>query len=487
MKIGLIWATNAGKSTLFNRLIGQFRAIVTDIHWTTTDIIVHQMEVDNLWKLTFFDSPGLLDFSDEVPFIEKIVKESDLLLFVIDDTVWITAKDEHILSLIMDNNKWKQTILVVNKLDVKWKTNELDLAISDYYGLGIEKVIWISAKKERNISELEDNIIEFSKKWIDEHPNQEEDKDLDIPQHKGIWIAIVWKPNSWKSTLLNTLVGKELAKVEDKLWTTRDYIVWEFKSQWQWFTVYDTAGIRKKGKTHGIEKIAYDKTEKMLQYTRPVVIFMVDCTQWITHRDMTLLQEITQLWLPMIFALNKSDLVEKKAIDAMIKWAQSYLDFAKHIPIVPLSALNWDWIWNLMRMISAVYKENQKRIGTTELNRVLSEEQIKKPARFPKNKICKIMYATQVEIDAPTFMVFVNHKARANFAFKKWIENVLRRNFWFIGVPLIIRFRERGEGQEDRPMPGVSLKSLRKEQDARQAKQDRNSAKILQKRKRKNW
>ena len=154
MKIGLIWATNAGKSTLFNRLIGQFRAIVTDIHWTTTDIIVHQMEVDNLWKITFFDSPGLLDFSDEVPFIEKIVKESDLLLFVIDDTVWITAKDEHILSLIMDNNKWKQTILVVNKLDVKWKVNELDLAISDYYWLGIEKVIGISAKKERNISEL---------------------------------------------------------------------------------------------------------------------------------------------------------------------------------------------------------------------------------------------------------------------------------------------------------------------------------------------
>ena len=298
-------------------------------------------------------------------------------------------------------------------------------------------------------------------------------------------MAIVWKPNSWKSTLLNTLVWKELAKVEDKLWTTRDYIVGEFKSQGQWFTVYDTAGIRKKGKTHWIEKIAYDKTEKMLEYTRPVVIFMVDCTQGITHRDMTLLHEITQLWLPMIFALNKSDLVDKKAIDAMIKWAQSYLDFAKHIPIIPLSALNWDGLGNLLRMVNAVYKENQKRIWTTELNRVLSEEQIKKPARFPKNKICKIMYATQVEVDAPTFMIFVNHKARANFAFKKWIENVLRRNFWFIGVPLIIRFRERGEGQEDRPMPWVSLKSLRKEQDARQAKQDRNSAKILQRRKRK--
>jgi len=482
MKIWLIWATNAGKSTLFNRLIGQFRAIVTDIHWTTTDIIVHQMEVDNLGKLVFFDSPGLLDFSDEVPFIEKIIKESDLLLFVVDDSVWISAKDEHILSLIMDNNKRNQTFLVVNKLDVKWKVNELDLAISDYYWLWLEKVIWISAKKERNLAELEDLIMEYARDWIKNHPEEEESV---VPEHKGIWIAIVWKPNSWKSTLLNALVWKDLAKVEDKLGTTRDYLVWEFKSQGQWFTVYDTAGIRKKWKTHGIEKIAYDKTEKMLQFTRPVVIFMVDCTQWITHRDMTLLQEITQLGLPMIFALNKADLVEKKAINSMIKWAQTYLDFAKHIPIVPLSALKWDGIWDLMKMVNAVYKENTKRIGTTELNRVLSEEQIKKPARFPKNKICKIMYATQIEIDAPTFMIFVNHKNRVNFAFKKWIENVIRRNFGFVWVPLIIKFRERWEGQEDRPMPWVSLKSLRKEQDARQAKQDRNSSKILQRRKRK--
>ena len=122
----------------------------------------------------------------------------------------------------------------------------------------------------------------------------------------------------------------------------------------------------------------------MLEFMRPIVIFMVDCTQGITHRDMTLLQEMTMLGLPMIFALNKADLVKKEAIDAMVKGAQSYLDFAK---------------------------------------------QIQRPARFTKNRTCKIMYATQIEVDAPTFMVFVNHKARANFSFKKWIENVLRRAF----------------------------------------------------------
>ncbi len=265
MKIGLIGATNAGKSTLFNRLIGQFRAIVTDIHGTTTDIIVHNMQVDGVGNLTFFDSPGLLDFSDEVPFIEKIIKNSDLLLFLIDDTVGISAKDQHILSLIMENNKKNQTFLIVNKLDVKRKANEGDLAISDYFSLGLEKVIWISAKKERNLAELEDAVLDYARKRNTTHNEEKEE----LPEQKGIGIAIVGKPNSWKSTLLNTFVGKQLAKVEDKLGTTRDYLVWEFKSQGKRYTVYDTAGIRKKGKTHGIEKIAYDKTVKMLEFTRP--------------------------------------------------------------------------------------------------------------------------------------------------------------------------------------------------------------------------
>ena len=169
----------------------------------------------------------------------------------------------------------------------------------------------------------------------------------------------------------------------------------------------------------------------------------------------------------------------------MIKWAQNYLDFAKHIPIVPISALHGEGLKNLFKMVSILQSENQKRIWTNELNKVLNQEQIQRPARFPKNKVCKIMYATQIAVDAPTFMVFVNHKARANFAFKKWIENALRRNFGFVGVPLVIKFRERWENQEDRPMPWISLKSLRKEQDARQAKIDRNQAKILVKRQKK--
>ena len=444
MKIWLVWATNVWKSTLFNRLIGQFRAIVTDIPGTTTDIIQHKVETDN-WVYTFFDSPGLLDFTEELEYIEQIIKESDLLLFLIDDSVWITAKEHHILELIRKEKKQDCTLLIVNKLDIKRKESETEIAISDYYTLWLSSVIGVSAKKERNLSTIENQINSFYNKRKKTHKDEEESV-----EPFRIWLAILWKPNAGKSTLLNTLVWKPLAKVADVAWTTRDYVAGNFSRKGRDYVAYDTAGIKKRWKIHWIEKIAYDKTKAMLEFVRPVVIFMVDCTQWITHRDMTLLQEVHQLALPMIFVLNKVDQVNPKAIDAMIKNTQTYLEFAKYLPIVPMVAIKWEWIDDVMKFVSILQKENTKRIATRDLNEALQHEMIQRPPRFPKNKICKILYATEIAVDAPTFIVFVNHKARANFAFKKWVENSIRKNFGFIGVPIVIKYRNRWESWKER-------------------------------------
>lgn len=444
MKIWLVWATNVWKSTLFNRLIGQFRAIVTDIPWTTTDIIQHKVETDN-WVYTFFDSPGLLDFTEELEYIEQIIKESDLLLFLIDDSVWITAKEHHILELIRKEKKQDSTILIINKLDIKRKESETEMAVSDYYALWLSSVIGVSAKKERNLSIIESQINSFYNKRKKTHKDEEESV-----EPFRIWLAILWKPNAWKSTLLNTLVWKPLAKVADVAWTTRDYVAGNFSWKGRDYVAYDTAWIKKRWKIHWIEKIAYDKTKAMLEFVRPVVIFMVDCTQWITHRDMTLLQEVHQLALPMIFVLNKVDQVNPKAIDTMIKNTQTYLDFAKYLPIVPMIAIKWEWIDDVMKFVSILQKENTKRIATRDLNEALQHEMIQRPPRFPKNKICKILYATQIAVDAPTFIVFVNHKARANFAFKKRVENSIRKNFWFVGVPIVIKYRNRWESWKER-------------------------------------
>ena len=245
------------------------------------------------------------------------MKDSDLLLFLVDDTVGITAKEQHILNLIRKEKKADQTILVVNKLDVKRKEHETDLALADYYDLGIANVIGVSAKKERNL----DSILPLlkgdkggSNTSLSKGGQNEAlvtEPPLPLLQKEGR-IAIVGKPNAGKSTLLNTLVGKELAKVADTAGTTRDYLVGEFTYKGKPYIAYDTAGIKKKGSIHGIEKIAYDKTKAMLEYVRPIVVFMVDCTQGITHRDMTLLQEIHSLALPIIFSLNKIDQVNPK-------------------------------------------------------------------------------------------------------------------------------------------------------------------------------
>jgi len=444
-KIGLVWSTNVWKSTLFNRLIWQFRAIVTDIPGTTVDIIYHEMEINGIWKVVFGDSPWLLEFDQEWIFIKKIIDESDLILFVIDDTVGITAKEQSIYSYIMEQSKWKQTLLVVNKLDVNYKPNQIDLAIADYYELWIENVIWISAKAELNITEVEDFIMKYFKNK-ENIANEEQEEDDD--EEKPIPIAIIWKPNVWKSTLLNFLVWKELAKVEDYLWTTRDYITWDFEYQWQKYRVYDTAWLRKKWSIHWIEKIAYDKIKWMLEYVRPCIIFMIDGAEWVTHRDMTLLAEINNLALPIMVAVNKMDLLDSKQKKQIQLSVQANLDYAKYIPIVPIVAKEWKWVNVMLDMLGNIISEAEKRIDTNELNKVINAEMIKRPPRFPKNKICKLYYITQIDINAPTFVAFINKKDRANFAFKKWIENSIRNNFWFIWTPIVIRFKEKSRDSE---------------------------------------
>ena len=269
-----------------------------------------------------------------------------------------------------------------------------------------------------------------------------------IDEEKPIPIAIIWKPNVWKSTLLNFLVWKELAKVEDYLGTTRDYITWDFEYKWQKYRVYDTAWLRKKGSIHGIEKIAYDKIRWMLEYVRPCIIFMIDGAEWVTHRDMTLLAEINNLALPIMVAVNKMDLLDSKQKKQIQLSVQANLDYAKYIPIVPIVAKEWKWVNIMLDMLGDIISEAEKRIDTNELNKAINTEMIKRPPRFPKNKICKLYYITQIDINAPTFVAFINKKERANFAFKKWIENSIRNNFWFVWTPIVIRFKEKSRDSE---------------------------------------
>jgi GTP-binding protein len=256
-------------------------------------------------------------------------------------------------------------------------------------------------------------------------------------------MAIIGKPNAGKSTLLNAFMKKTVSKVESIPGTTRDYIVGEFLQEKKKYVVYDTAGIRKKGNIHGIEKIANDKTLEMLKYIRPIILFMVDGVEGISHRDMTLIQEINNQALPMILCVNKVDLLDAKHQKLLVAKTNAMMDFAKYIQVFPISAKTKKGIGEIFKVLGQIKKEAEKRIDTGKLNDIVSKEFISRPPRFAKNRICKILYITQIDINAPTFIAFVNHKERANFAFKRRLENTIRIHFGFMGTPIVIRFKER--------------------------------------------
>ncbi len=450
LHIWLVGATNVGKSTLFNRLIGQFRAIVTDIPGTTTDILRHQAHLPGIGQVQFFDSPGLTDFKEERPFIQYIIDHSDIILFVIDDSVGFTSKEQDIFAYIMKTGKKDNVILIVNKLDIQWKEADYSSAIAEYYKKWFPHVIGVSALKEIAVGQVQEriqNIIDTSKPLQNKLTQEEK-------LQSKISFAIIGKPNAGKSTLLNTFVGEYISKVEDKSGTTRDYISTDFVYQDQQYTIFDTAGIKRPGHMRGIEKISYTKTKDMLKYTRPTALFMIDATEGVTHRDLTLIKEVYNIALPIVVCINKMDLLDKKQKQHVMKQTEAKLDFAKYIPIVPLVATSGDGIPNVMKMVKAVTKEAFRRIDTGELNRAITKDMITRPPRFAKNKICKILYVTQVDVNAPTFVVFVNYVNRANFAFKKWIDNTIRKYYGFIWVPIVIRFkaRERREYAEYKTM-----------------------------------
>jgi len=174
---------------------------------------------------------------------------------------------------------------------------------------------------------------------------------------------------------------------------------------------------------------------------------MVDGIEGLSHRDMTLIQEINNLALPMILCINKVDLLDEKHQKLVVAKTKAMMDFAKYVEVFPISAKTKKGIKEIFKVLNSIKKEAEKRVDTGKLNDIIGKEFINKPPRFPKNKACKILYMTQVDINAPTFVAFVNHKERANFAFKRWLENTIRSHFGFMGTPLVIRFKERQDSR----------------------------------------
>lgn len=255
------------------------------------------------------------------------------------------------------------------------------------------------------------------------------DRAADQLEEDVINIAIVGKPNAGKSSLLNYLAKEEVAHVDEKPGTTLDYIVTELTMGKQLYRMYDTAGIRRGAKAAQLEKIAWEKTFKMIEFVKPMVVMMIDITESITHMDLKIIGDMIRFNVPIILVLNKIDLVSVKELEQKMALILKYLEMAKWIPIIPISAKDGKGVTQLFNFIKRIHKEMGQRITTSQLNKVLGEAMIKSPPRFPKNKICKMYYASQISAHPPRFMIFINSLDKKNFAFTKWIDNVIRRAF----------------------------------------------------------
>ncbi len=438
MKIGLIGATNVGKSTLFNRLLGSFRAIVTDIHGTTRELLRDHSILSDLAGTELIDSPGLDNFEQEIPYIQKIIAEADLLLFVVDGKKGLTSKEEKIHDMILSQGVKDKTILVVNKLEGNFIDKKYTLALTDYYSLGYKHIVGVAAKHGENIDILLEDIQQLKEVYKLDESKLEENLEEDV-----INLAIVGKPNAGKSSLLNFLAKDAIAHVDDKPGTTLDYITTDITIGKQLYRLYDTAGIRRGARAAQLEKIAWEKTFKMIEYVKPLVIMMIDITESITHMDMKIIGDMIRFHVPIIIVVNKVDLVSKKELEQKMELIVKYLEMAKWIPIVPISAKEGTGVAQLFSFIKKIYADMGMRITTAQLNKILGEAMVKNPPRFPKNKICRLYYASQVSNHPPKFLMFINSLEKRNFAFTRWLENVIRRSFGFVGVPLIIEFKEK--------------------------------------------
>lgn len=438
MKLWLIWATNVWKSTLFNRLVGSHRSIVTDIAGTTRDIVSDTMKTGDV-MIQVFDSPGLDNFYEEIVFIRKIIEHSDYLLFVVDFQTGIGPKEQEIIWLIRKYGMQDQCILVINKVDKWMSESDKEIATAPYRALGLANTIMMSAKNGANYDELEEILYMTA--------SSQTYKKYD-PKHELI-VSFVWRPNVWKSTLLNTFAKADVSKVSDKPGTTLDYISEQVSYGKTIFKLVDTAWIRKQTRIEWLEKIALAKTLKMLAYYKPIVVLMWDATEWPTKQDLHLVWQLIQMGLPIVVARNKIDLLSEDELERLKKGTPELLRFARRIPVCYISWQESKHLDNLIKTIKKVHSFRSLKITTNNLNTVVLNAQTISPAKFPKNKICKIRYLTQVAGDQPTFICFVNSTDKMNFSLARWLDNVIRRNFDFGGVPLKIDFRGKKDDKED--------------------------------------
>jgi len=431
--VAIVGKPNVGKSTLFNRLVGKPTAIIEDEPGTTRD----RLYGDIAWQesaFTIVDTGGLLltppsDIAQRVKSqVEVAIEEADVIIFLVDVVDGVTHMDQDIAEALRRSQK--PVMLAANKADNEKRSQEA----VQFYELALGDPLPISAYHDIGVDQLLDMVVEN----LPFFPPEEE---LEMMK-----VAIVGRPNVGKSMLLNAILGQERAIVAEAPGTTRDAIDTIFEYNGQHMLLIDTAGIRRRGRIEGgIER--YSVTRALRAISRAdVALLITEATEPITAQDTHIAGYIQQAFKGMVLVVNKWDLVEDTADRQEWTMAiQGKLRFMPYVPILYISAKFKQGIEAVIAAARQVFEQRQKRIPTAQLNSAIREAVDAHPPPSVAGKRLKILYATQAEINPPTFVLFVNDVKLMHFSYQRYLENRLRQGFGFGGTPLHLIYKRRGE------------------------------------------
>ena len=437
--VAIVGRPNVGKSTLFNKLAGKRLSIVKNTPGVTRDRIYADAEWLN-HSFRIVDTGGIDPKTDDVLLkymraqAELAIETADVIVFVTDAKAGMTDADAEVGNMLRRSKK--PVVIAVNKLDSMTDVTP----VYEFYSLGLGEPMAVSAEQGKGIGDLLDEVVKYF---------PEEDTDGD-EEEEILKVAVIGKPNTGKSSLINRLLGEERVIVSDIAGTTRDAVDTLVEFEGKKYVFIDTAGIRRQSRVNEeIERFSVIRAVSAVERC-DVAVIMIDATEGITEQDAKIAGLAHENGKAAVVAVNKWDAVEKndKTIYRFQEKVDQVLSFMPYAQKIFISAKTGQRIPKIFEAVDLVAQNHAKRVPTGVLNDVLYEAMAVNQPPSDKGKRLKIFYMTQVSVKPPTFVVFVNSKDLMHYSYTRYIENRIRENFGFQGTPLKFLIRERGVLEE---------------------------------------
>lgn len=446
--VAIVGRPNVGKSTFFNRLVGERRAIVEDLPGTTRD----RLYGDTNWNgrdFTVVDTAGLLfeeaDLTEGTPYIEiarhvrrqaeLAIQEADAILFLVDSDEGLTTADQEVADVL--RSTYKPIVVVANKADNPERT----MNAVEFYALNLGDPIAMSAYHGLGTGDVLDKLTESLP------PLDEDEIEADIK------IALVGRPNVGKSSLLNRLLGHERSVVSDVPGTTRDTIDTLIEIDGMRILLIDTAGIRRRGKIdRGIEKYSVLRAMRAIERA-DVALLLIDAAEGVTAQDQHVAGMVLEQMKGVAILVNKWDKIEKddETFNTFTRHMREEFAFMPYAPLLFISALSGQRVDRIIPTALEIQHERQRRISTSELNNLLRQAVFDhQPTSIHKGAHLRLFYATQPQTEPPVFLFFANDAEQVHWGYGRYLENRIRETYGFTGTPIKVVFRSREEPEKDK-------------------------------------